>query len=203
VGGKTCVAHYVHPDTGLDREAFDRGNSVYFPERVIPMLPEVLSNGLCSLNPDVDRLCLVCEMMFDKDGQMTGSRFVDAVMRSHARFTYTEVAAILVDGDKQVRKQHKQLVPHLEDLYRLYKTLRKVRNKRGAIDFETTETRIVFGKDRKIERIIPLVRNDAPCTVSTPHRLARRSRSYRSFSRKWVWLCVVVTSQPRKTPRRF
>ena len=159
------VAHYVHPDTALDREAFDRGNSVYFPERVIPMLPEVLSNGLCSLNPDVDRLCLVCEMMFDKDGQMTGSRFVDAVMRSHARFTYHEVAAILVDRDKQVHKQYRQLVPHLEDLYRLYKTLRKVRNKRGAIDFETTETRIVFGKDRKIERIIPLVRNDAHMVI--------------------------------------
>ena len=155
------VSHYVHPDTGLDREAFERGNSVYFPERVIPMLPEVLSNGLCSLNPDVDRLCLVCEMMFDKDGLMTGSRFIEGVMRSHARFTYTEVAAILVDRDKQVRKQHKPLVPHLEDLYRLYKALRKVRNKRGAIDFETTETRIVFGKDRKIERIVPLVRNDA------------------------------------------
>jgi len=159
------VAHYVHPDTALDREAFDRGNSVYFPERVIPMLPEVLSNGLCSLNPDVDRLCLVCEMMFDKDGQMTGSRFVDAVMRSHARFTYHEVAAILVDRDKQVSKQYRQLVPHLEDLYGLYKTLRKVRNKRGAIDFETTETRIVFGKDRKIERIIPLVRNDAHMVI--------------------------------------
>lgn len=159
------VSHYVHPDTALDREALDRGNSVYFPERVIPMLPEVLSNGLCSLNPDVDRLCLVCEMMFDKDGQMTGSRFVDAVMRSHQRFTYSEVAAILVDRDKQARKQHKQLVPHLENLYSLYKTLRKVRNKRGAIDFETTETRIVFGKDRKIERIVPLVRNDAHMVI--------------------------------------
>jgi len=159
------VSHYVHPDTALDHEAFDRGNSVYFPERVIPMLPEVLSNGLCSLNPGVDRLCLVCEMMFDKEGQMTGSRFVDAVMRSHKRFTYSEVAAILVDRDKQARKQHSQLVPHLEDLYRLYKTLRKVRNKRGAIDFETTETRIVFGKDRKIERIVPLVRNDAHMVI--------------------------------------
>ena len=159
------VSHYVHPDTELDREAFDRGNSVYFPERVIPMLPEVLSNGLCSLNPDVDRLCLVCEMMFDKDGQMTGSRFLDAVMRSHKRFTYSEVAAILVDRDRQALNQHRQLVPHLEDLYRLYKSLRKVRNKRGAIDFETTETRIVFGKDRKIERIVPLLRNDAHMVI--------------------------------------
>lgn len=155
------VSHYVHPDTGLDREAFERGNSVYFPERVIPMLPEVLSNGLCSLNPEVNRLCLVCEMMFDQDGQMTASRFINGVMRSHARLTYTKVAAILVDGDKQLRQQYQQLVPHLERLYGLYKTLRKVRSKRGAIDFETTETRIVFGEHRKIERIVPLVRNVA------------------------------------------
>ena len=155
------VSHYVHPDTGLDREAFERGNSVYFPERVIPMLPEVLSNGLCSLNPEVNRLCLVCEMMFDQDGQMTASRFINGVMRSHARLTYTKVAAILVDGDKQLSKQYRQLVPHLERLYGLYKILRKVRSKRGAIDFETTETRIVFGEHRKIERIVPLVRNVA------------------------------------------
>jgi len=155
------VSHYVHPDTGLDREAFERGNSVYFPERVIPMLPEVLSNGLCSLNPGVNRLCLVCEMMFDRDGQMTGSRFINGVMRSHTRFTYNEVAAILVDRDEQVRRQHERLVPHLERLYGLYKTLRKVRSERGAIDFETTETRIVFGEGRKIERIVPQVRNEA------------------------------------------
>ena len=155
------VSHYVDTDTGLDREAFERGNSVYFPERVIPMLPEVLSNGLCSLNPDVNRLCLVCEILFDRDGQMTGSRFIDGVMRSHARLTYNKVAAILVDKDEQLREQYQPLVPHLERLYRLYKTLRKVRSKRGAIDFETTETRIVFGTDRKIERIVALVRNDA------------------------------------------
>jgi ribonuclease R len=155
------VSHYVHPDTALDREAFERGKSVYFPERVIPMLPEVLSNGLCSLNPDVDRLCMVCEMIFNQDGRMIRSRFFDGLMRSHARLTYTEAAAIMVDGDKPARKRRKPLLPHLDELYRLYQTLRKGRSKRGAIDFETTETRIVFGAERKIERIVPLVRNDA------------------------------------------
>ena len=155
------VSHYVHPDTALDREAFERGNSVYFPERVIPMLPEVLSNGLCSLNPEVDRLCMVCEMIFNKEGHMIRSRFLDGLMRSHARLTYTEAAAIVVDRDKQARKRRKPLVSHLDELYSLYQTLRKGRSERGAIDFETTETRIVFGVERKIERIVPLVRNDA------------------------------------------
>jgi ribonuclease R len=155
------VSHYVHPDSALDKEAFERGNSVYFPERVIPMLPEVLSNGLCSLNPEVDRLCMVCEMLFKKDGSLIRSRFMNGLMRSHARLTYEEAAAIMVDRDKQACKRRKELVPHLDELYRLYKTLRKARSKRGAIDFETTETRIVFGDSRKIERIEPLVRNDA------------------------------------------
>jgi ribonuclease R len=155
------VSHYVSPETALDAEAFERGNSVYFPERVIPMLPEVLSNGLCSLNPEVDRLCMSCEMLFSKDGRMIRSRFMNGLMRSHARLTYDEAAAIMVDHDKQARKRRKALVPHLEELYRLYKALRKGRSQRGAIDFETTETRIVFGADRKIEKIVPLVRNDA------------------------------------------
>ncbi len=109
------VSHYVKPETALDREAFARGNSVYFPERVIPMLPEVLSNGLCSLNPEVDRLCMVCEMRFNREGRMTRSRFFDGLMRSHARLTYSEAAAIVVDQDKQTRKQYLPLVPHLED----------------------------------------------------------------------------------------
>lgn len=155
------VSHYVRPDTALDREAIERGNSVYFPERVIPMLPEVLSNGLCSLNPEVDRLCMVCEMLFNAEGKLVRSHFFEGLMCSHARLTYSEAASILVDRDKQARARRKALVPHLEDLYSLYKLLRKQRDKRGAIDFETTETRIVFGKDRKIERIIPLVRNEA------------------------------------------
>jgi ribonuclease R len=155
------VSHYVHPDTALDTEAIERGNSVYFPERVIPMLPEVLSNGLCSLNPDVDRLCMGCEMLFNKEGRMIRSRFLNGLMRSHARLTYDEAAAIMVDGDVEMRKHRAAVAPHLDELYRLYKALRKGRTQRGAIDFETTETRIVFGKDRKIEKIVPLQRNDA------------------------------------------
>ncbi len=155
------VSHYVHPDTALDAEAFERGNSVYFPERVIPMLPEVLSNGLCSINPDVDRLCLVCEMIFKRDGSLVRSRFFEGLMRSHARLTYQEAASIMVDRDEQARRRRAPLAGHLDELYQLYLALRKARIKRGAIDFDTTETRILFGKDRKIERIVPLVRNDA------------------------------------------
>jgi ribonuclease R len=155
------VSHYVQPGTALDREAENRGNSVYFPERVIPMLPEVLSNGLCSLNPEVDRLCMACEMRISVEGKITRSRFLEAVMRSHARLTYTKVAAMIVEGDKPLRRQYRALVPHLEELFRLYQVMRRAREARGAIDFESTETRIVFGPHRKIERIVPLVRNDA------------------------------------------
>lgn len=155
------VSHYVHPDTALDREAYERGNSVYFPERVIPMLPEVLSNGLCSINPEVDRLCLVCELFFKRDGSVLRSRFFNGLMRSHARLTYDEAAAIMVDHDAAACRRRAPLVPHLDELYQLYQALRKARVKRGAIDFDTTETRIIFGADRKIERIVPLVRNDA------------------------------------------
>ncbi|MBI3776390.1 MAG: ribonuclease R [Gammaproteobacteria bacterium] len=155
------VSHYVKPGTALDEEAKERGNSVYFPERVIPMLPEILSNGLCSINPDVDRLCMVCEMFITPAGVVKDYRFFEGVMRSHARLTYTKAAAILVDQDAALRTQYAAVVPHLEDLYRLYQALRVQRDKRGAIDFDTTETRIVFGADRKIERIIPVIRNDA------------------------------------------
>jgi ribonuclease R len=155
------VSHYVQPGTALDREAETRGNSVYFPERVIPMLPEVLSNGLCSLNPEVDRLCMACEMQISEEGKITRSRFIEGVMRSQARLTYTEAAAIVVENDRTARSRHQSLVPHLEELYRLYHVLRTAREARGAIDFESTETRIVFGSERKIERIVPLVRNDA------------------------------------------
>ncbi len=155
------VSHYVKPGTALDQEAHQRGNSVYFPERVIPMLPEILSNGLCSLNPQVDRLCMVCEMSIDQHGKVTRSRFMEAVMRSHARLTYDEVAAMLIDGDRELRSRYQPVLDNLEQLYSLYKVLRKLRSRRGAIDFETTETRIVFGTERKIERIVPVERNDA------------------------------------------
>ena len=155
------VSHYVKSDTALDAEAYLRGNSVYFPERVIPMLPEILSNGLCSLNPEVDRLCMACEMTVDKQGKVTRSRFMEAVMRSHARLTYDQVAAMLVERDKKTRAKYAPLLESLEELYSLYKAFRKLRERRGAIDFDTTETRIEFGVDRKIERIVPVHRNDA------------------------------------------
>ncbi len=155
------VSHYVRPEAPLDREAHNRGTSVYFPDRVIPMLPELLSNGLCSLNPRVDRLCMVCEMHFDARGVKKKHVFHNAVMNSHARLTYTEVAAALIDGGETARAKHKALLPHLENLYTLYQLLRKQREHRGAIDFDTTETRILYGADKKIERVVPLVRNEA------------------------------------------
>ena len=155
------VSYYVRPDTALDEEARKRGNSVYFPDRVIPMLPEVLSNGLCSLNPDQDRLCMVCELYIAGDGRILRSRFFSGVMRSHARLTYTEVASIVVDGDKILRRKRRALLPHLEELHSLYKVLRRAREDRAALDFDTQESKIEFGEGKKIERIVPSVRNDA------------------------------------------
>ncbi len=155
------VSHYVQINSELDKEAKNRSTSVYFPEQVIPMLPEILSNGLCSLNPDVDRLCMVCEVLIDEQGKVMRSRFFDAVMRSHARLTYTEVAGMLVDGDKVLAEKYQPLMPHLRELYALYKVMRVSREQRGAMDFDTQETRIIFGIDRKIEKIVPVVRNDA------------------------------------------
>jgi len=155
------VSHYVQVNSELDKEAKNRSTSVYFPEQVIPMLPEILSNGLCSLNPHVDRLCMVCELIIDDEGKVVRSKFYDAVMCSHARLTYTEVAQMLVDGDEALAEKHTKLMPHLRELYALYKAMRLQRELRGAMDFDTQETRIVFAEDRKIEKIIPVVRNDA------------------------------------------
>ncbi len=155
------VSSYVTPGTALDREAENRGNSVYFPDRVIPMLPEVLSNGLCSLNPNVDRLCMACELFVDKKGKVDSFRFFEGVMRSQARLTYTQVSDMLVEGDVELCKQYATLLPHLHQLYALFQVLHKARAKRGAIDFDTTETRILFDSDMKVERIVPLIRNDA------------------------------------------
>ena len=154
------VSYYVRHGTLLDEEAINRGNSVYFPDQVIPMLPEVLSNGLCSLNPQVDRLCMVSEMVISKDGQLSDYTFYEAVMNSHARFTYTKVAAIL-QGDQTLREQYEPLVPHIEELEHLYKTFKKARHLRGGMEFETHEVRFLFNEARKIESIEPLVRNDA------------------------------------------
>ena len=159
------VSHYVQVGSALDAEAEKRGNSVYFPERVIPMLPVELSNGLCSLNPDVDRLAMVCQIQVSRSGKIQDYRFYEAVIRSHARLTYDEVSAILEqpgsrEGKSAIR-QRKTLVLHLQQLYGLYQALARQRKRRGAIDFETRETYIVFGDDRKIAEILPTERNDA------------------------------------------
>jgi ribonuclease R len=155
------VSHYVTVGSALDIEAFERGNSVYFPRRVIPMLPEKLSNGLCSLNPQVERLCMVCDMDIAGNGSIRRFRFYPAVMYSQARLTYTEVAAALYEKDDATRVRLASLLPHLEALDELYRQLAKERAKRGAIDFETVETRMVFDDHGKIERIEPYERNDA------------------------------------------
>lgn len=159
------VSHYVRTGSPLDEEALRRGNSVYFPDHVVPMLPEKLSNGLCSLNPDVDRLCMVADMTISAAGNISGYTFYQAVMRSHARLTYNKVSDMLERPDSEpgyrLSAQYADVLPHLHHLYDLYKLLRKARTERGAIDFETTETRIVFDAQRKIEEIVPVHRNDA------------------------------------------
>lgn len=154
------VSYYVRPRSAIDRQANERGNSVYFPTRVVPMLPEVLSNGLCSLNPQVDRLCMVCEMTVSSKGRLSGFRFYEAVMSSHARLTYTKVAQIL-KGDEEQRERYKELVPHLDDLYALYQALADERDLRGAIGFESEEAKFIFNAEQRIDRIEPEVRNDA------------------------------------------
>ncbi|AXH82707.1 TPA: ribonuclease R [Haemophilus influenzae] len=154
------VSYYVRLRSALDVEAHNRGNSVYFPNRVVPMLPEILSNGLCSLNPQVDRLCMVCEMQISARGKLTDYRFYEAVMNSHARLTYTKVAKML-EGDEELRTRYQGLVPYLEELHHLYQALLNARKQRGAIDFETIETKFIFNAMGRIERIEPVVRNDA------------------------------------------
>ncbi len=155
------VAHYVERGSALDDEARSRGTSVYFTRRVLPMLPEVLSNGLCSLKEMVDRLCMVCEMRIDRDGKISRSRFYEGVMRSRARLTYEEVAAMLFGGDAKLRRKHARLLPHLEDLDGVYRALLAQRRRRGAIDFELPEAYVELGEDRRIESISSYERNDA------------------------------------------
>ena len=155
------VSHYVRPGDALDQEALNRGNSVYFPRRVIPMLPEELSNGLCSINPEVDRLCMVCEMNISSGGDITDYRFYPAVMFSHARLTYNKVWDMLENPKGDIANQYSAQLPHVQNLYTLFKTLLKARWVRGAIDFETIETQMIFDDQGKIERIVPVKRNDA------------------------------------------
>lgn len=153
------VSYYVRTDSALDTEARARGNSVYFPSQVIPMLPEKISNGLCSLNPHVDRLCMVAEMTVSAKGKLSGYKFYPAVMYSHARFTYTQVAAML-EGDP-IAPEHEALFPHLQCLQSLYLALDEQRAERGAIAFETMETQFIFNEQRKIDKIVPRGRNQA------------------------------------------
>jgi ribonuclease R len=155
------VSHYVQPATALDREARERGNSVYFPRRVIPMLPEKLSNGLCSLNPDVERLAMVCDMSIDAQGEISDYRFYPAVFRSHARLTYDQVWHWLCGETPPASDLERSLQPQLQALYALFRVLRQARDKRGAIDFETIETMMLFNAQGKIENIVPVHRNDA------------------------------------------
>ncbi|WKB53671.1 ribonuclease R [Eleftheria terrae] len=155
------VSHYVKPGEPLDRDAYERATSVYFPRRVIPMLPEKLSNGLCSLNPEEDRLAMVCDMLITAKGELHAYQFFPAVMNSHARFTYTEVAAILSNTRGPEAERRRELVPHLLNLHEVYRALLRARAERGAVDFETTETQIVCDDNGRIEKIVPRVRNEA------------------------------------------
>ncbi|WP_127958652.1 ribonuclease R [Serratia microhaemolytica] len=154
------VSYYVRPNTALDDEARNRGTSVYFPSQVVPMLPEVLSNGLCSLNPQVDRLCMVCEMTISALGKLSSYKFYEAVMSSHARLTYTKVWHIL-EGDEELRQHYQPLVKPLQELHALYRVLDQARAQRGGIAFETEEAKFIFNAERRIERVEPTVRNDA------------------------------------------
>ncbi|MEJ4045761.1 ribonuclease R [Erwinia sp. SLM-02] len=154
------VSYYVRPGTPLDAEAINRGTSVYFPSQVVPMLPEVLSNGLCSLNPEVDRLCMVCEMTVSSTGKLTGYKHYEAVMNSFARLTYNKVWNIL-QGDQELREQYQPLVKDLEELHRMYLALEKSREQRGGISFETEEAKFIFNAERRIDRIEQVSRNDA------------------------------------------
>ena len=155
------VSHYVETGSAIDIDAYDRATSVYFPRRVIPMLPEKLSNGLCSLNPEVDRLCMVCDMFVTEDGEVDAYQFYPAVMWSHARFTYTEVAAILGNTRGPEAARRKERVDDLLNLHGVFQALLKSRQKRGAVDFETTETQIICDDNGRIEKIVPRTRNVA------------------------------------------
>ncbi|SMN12860.1 3'-to-5' exoribonuclease RNase R [Bathymodiolus heckerae thiotrophic gill symbiont] len=155
------VSHYVVEGSDLDIEAIERGNSVYFPRRVVPMLPEALSNGLCSINPDVERLCMTCEMNIDAEGNLLDYKFYPAVMFSHARLTYTKVSQILEHHDSKLTQQYESVIDNLNTLYDLYKTLKNARTKRGVMDFDRIETQILFNDEGKIDNIVATSRNDA------------------------------------------
>jgi ribonuclease R len=190
------VSAYVMADSALDQEARARGNSVYFPDRVIPMLPEVLSNGLCSLNPEVDRLCLTCELYVNREGKVTRSRFFEAVMRSAARLTYDQVAAMLSDGEASLCEQHAELLPHLHELHQLFQVLLEARATRGAIDFDTVETQFLFNDQGRIQSIEPRRRNDAHRIIEEC-MLAANVAAARLFERKKMPALFRIHEQPK------
>jgi len=178
------VAHYVQVDTALDASARERGTSVYFPRRVVPMLPETLSNGLCSLNPRVDRLCMACEMHVDRQGKVTVSRFFSAVMRSHARLIYDEVAAALEDPQSGEARRLESLLPRLKALHGVYRALARARRKRGAIEFEIPDVSFAFDRRGRIARVVPRARNDAhriieECMIAANVEAARFLKRHR------------------------
>jgi ribonuclease R len=189
------VAHYVEPGSALDQEAEDRGTSVYFTRRVIPMLPESLSNGLCSLKEKVDRLCMVCELQVSKDGTVSQSDFYEGIMQSHARLTYDEVAAMLFSKDPKLRRKHADLLPDLEDLNDVFHALLKQRHKRGAIDFELPEAFVELGEDRRIESISTYERNDAHKMIEEC-MIAANVAAARFLGRKKIPTLYRVHDQP-------
>ncbi len=191
------VSAYVAPDSALDKEGFERGNSVYFPDRVIPMLPEVLSNGLCSLNPKVDRLCMACELYVSREGKVTRTRFFEAVMRSHARLTYEQVATLLDDSDGALSEQFAEVLPHLHELYAMYQALLEARAARGAIDFDTVETKFVIDDAGRIASIEPTVRNDAHRIIEEC-MLAANVAAARLFQRKKMPALYRIHETPKE-----
>jgi len=155
------VSHYVRAGTALDTEAYNRATSIYFPGFVVPMLPETLSNGICSLNPRVERLCMVCDMQIGRDGEVARSKFYPAVMRSHARLTYTRVWQAIGEKDKDACEELADVLPQLKQLHQLYKVLAKARQRRGAIDFESTEVEFRLAPSGEVVQLGAYVRNDA------------------------------------------
>ena len=190
------VSAYVVPGTALDAEAESRGNSVYFPDRVIPMLPEILSYGLCSLNPQVDRLCMTAELYVNAEGKVTRTRFFEAVMRSQARLTYDQVAAMVVDGDAELCTQFANLLPQLHELYQLYQVLHAARVERGAIDFDTVETKFEFTEQGRIDAVVPVIRNDAHRLIEEC-MLAANVAAARLFERKRIPALYRIHDTPR------
>lgn len=154
------VSHYVRPGSALNEEAELRGTSVYFPQRVVPMLPEALSNEMCSLKPKVERLCMVCEMQVSNTGKVSKAKFYRGVMRSAARLTYNQVWQALGEGNAQIRKRLTKLLPHLENLYAMYQVMANARRARGALDFDGNEVKVLFGENGEIAAVEPYERND-------------------------------------------